>query len=70
MKQTTMKRMEFLRAATFTTLLFLTALGIMCYAFTQNRNLIIGTEYNSATNVEYICFGHECENLNRFTWSD
>jgi len=70
MKYITMRRMEYLKAATFSTLLFISALGIMCYAFSQNRNLIIGTELNANGTVEYMCLGSDCENLNRFSWSD
>ena len=41
MKYITMRRVEYIKATLFSSLLLITAFGILCYAFSQNRSKII-----------------------------
>jgi hypothetical protein len=70
MKYTATKHIEQIKAATLSSLLFISALGVMCYAFSQNRNLILGTELHGNSSVEFLCLGSECKNLTRFSLRD
>lgn len=71
MKYITMRRVEYIKATLFSSLLLITAFGILCYAFSQNRsNIILGTELNANGTVEYMCLGNGCDNMRAFAWHD
>ncbi len=64
------KRKEDIKALLFGFLLiaiFCLSLSLACMS---SGTIILGTELNTNGQVEYLCLGNGCENLNGFSWND
>lgn len=71
MKYITMRKVEYIKAMVFSSLLMISSFLILCFAFIENNNqIILGSELNANGTIEYMCLGNGCEDLNRFTWTD
>ena len=63
-----MRRVEYIKAAIFSTLLLITAFALLCFAFSQNQKMILGSELNSDGTIEYLCLGTDCDHLAKLDW--